>query len=770
MAAPGPGERASAPGAATSASSPGESSWLTLAVEMPGVEPWRGPRVRLYQKVRVLERLIRAHFGLAPADSLRLYSGRTRLAPNRLLHDYHRVHDGSTVRVRHSVRDAAAKESAGYVAAVVRAQQDIRVDSILNEVSRGFARGCVPRLTLDGCGGTYLMSSGAGGAHGNAGPAAVFKPEEEEAGAPQNPRGYVGKMGTAGMKKGVRSGEGAVREVAAALMDRDGFCGVPPTALVELYHPSLGLEAGRSLSRSVSMSFGASTLSTTMHVATSPESKDSAGSGGRLARQAQGQGRLGSLQGFVKSVGVAGDYGSGVFPTQEVQKIALLDIRWMNLDRHDANILVQVGHEEGAAPFHLTPIDHGNILPDTLLIMDYEWVWLDWPQVRLPLTEDCRRAVARMDAVADTAYLDASLGIRPACLTVARLSSMLLKQGVGAGLTLFEIASMIVRMDEEERSLLEQIYTQAHRLAHVRRRCDADGGEAAESVATAGLALEMGEGGSGDEVLTSLTSMRSGASSVSSSSSGLSRAVSTPSLRLVLSSEPEPEPEPDPERQPLARGLSFTDDDTELRPLAPQRSVGPEEEPARASAPDPDDSASSASSYDSSTDEDEQQDEVPPFDPDKGREVGSGTLMRRSRSVHASAAGSPLRSGLNKQLAWRHRRSPASALSEGDAWLAPATPLAAAGLRPRDVVHDEAFFGCFAEVAAMAIQRQLSMRRRRASSDGVAVASTIEGRSVDLRRTASAGNAAAEPGLVVGSAPETVGRWVPPHRRSAAVK
>ena len=68
---------------------------------------------------------------------------------------------------------------------------------------------------------------------------------QEEAGAPLNPRGYVGKMGTKGMKLGVRSGEGAVREVAAALLDERGGGGcVPPTALVELEHRALQAGGG----------------------------------------------------------------------------------------------------------------------------------------------------------------------------------------------------------------------------------------------------------------------------------------------------------------------------------------------------------------------------------------------------------------------------------------------------------------------------------------------------------------------------------------------
>ena len=38
-----------------------------------------------------------------------------------------------------------------------------------------------------------------------------------------------------GLRRGVRPGEGAVREVAAFLLDHEHFAGVPPTALVSCH-------------------------------------------------------------------------------------------------------------------------------------------------------------------------------------------------------------------------------------------------------------------------------------------------------------------------------------------------------------------------------------------------------------------------------------------------------------------------------------------------------------------------------------------------------
>jgi len=62
----------------------------------------------------------------------------------------------------------------------------------------------------------------------------VFKPGDEEPYAPNNPRGHVGMLGQYGFRAGVLSGEGHLREVAASLLDRDGFASVPLTTLVEM--------------------------------------------------------------------------------------------------------------------------------------------------------------------------------------------------------------------------------------------------------------------------------------------------------------------------------------------------------------------------------------------------------------------------------------------------------------------------------------------------------------------------------------------------------
>lgn len=58
--------------------------------------------------------------------------------------------------------------------------------------------------------------------------------------------------------------------------------------------------------------------------------------------------------------------GSNQFDIEEVHKIGILDIRIINCDRNEANILVKklIHKETKKKFFKLIPIDHGLSLPD----------------------------------------------------------------------------------------------------------------------------------------------------------------------------------------------------------------------------------------------------------------------------------------------------------------------------------------------------------------------------------------------------------------------
>uniref|UniRef100_M4BF18 Ubiquitin-like domain-containing protein n=1 Tax=Hyaloperonospora arabidopsidis (strain Emoy2) TaxID=559515 RepID=M4BF18_HYAAE len=96
---------------------------------------------------------------------------------------------------------------------------------------QGLALGLAPVLAMDGTGGTYFFKDPS---HRNVG---CFKPQDEEPFGPNNPRGLVGQLGQSGLRRGILSGEACERELAAYILDKDHFAGVPATSLVESRHP-----------------------------------------------------------------------------------------------------------------------------------------------------------------------------------------------------------------------------------------------------------------------------------------------------------------------------------------------------------------------------------------------------------------------------------------------------------------------------------------------------------------------------------------------------
>lgn len=146
----------------------------------------------------------------------------------------------------------------------------------------------------------------------------MFKPIDEEAFAPNNPRGMTAPFGSDTCRAGVKSGESTLRETVAFLLDHEGFAGVPATALVDLTHESMA-----PLRLTASQTTSADVYTSIQKI------------------QPQSEGKVGSLQQFVKSDGCIEDFSSDLFSTEEVHKIGILDLRLMNLDRNTCNILVK---------------------------------------------------------------------------------------------------------------------------------------------------------------------------------------------------------------------------------------------------------------------------------------------------------------------------------------------------------------------------------------------------------------------------------------------
>jgi len=248
-------------------------------------------------------------------------------------------------------------------------------------------------LSLEGVGGTYLVSKNLRDKNY----VAVFKPGDEEAGAPLNPKKNV----TSPPRKGIKPGEGYLREVAAYMLDHSHLAGVPFTQFYEM--------------------------------------------------EVSGEKKMGSLQRFVANEGSVMDFGQSLFSVMDVHRIAQLDIRLFNVDRNDENLLVN--YSSGA--YHLVPIDHSYSLPETLEDSPL-FAWMYWKQAKEPMSEDILEYIERIDIEKDERVLR-MLKIKDESITVMKMATLALKVGARSGLSFYDIALFLTRAPRKEFSPLEEL-------------------------------------------------------------------------------------------------------------------------------------------------------------------------------------------------------------------------------------------------------------------------------------------------------------------------
>ncbi|KAL3524410.1 hypothetical protein ACH5RR_017244 [Cinchona calisaya] len=301
------------------------------------------------------------------------------------------------------------------------------IKKLLDAAYSGLEKGNPPVRSSEGSGGAYFMQDSSGQKY-----ISVFKPVDEEPMAVNNPRGLPISHNGEGLKKGTRVGEGALREVAAYILDHprggrrsfhsdeNGFAGVPPTAMVKCRHKG----------------FNYSEVYLNSHKNI----------------------KMGSLQMFMENCGSCEDMGPGAFPVDEVHKISILDIRLANADRHAGNILVSKDAEEGQ--INLIPIDHGYCLPENFEDCTFDWLY--WPQAQQPYSPEMVGYIKSFDAEKDIELLKFYGWQLPfECARVLRISTMLLKKGAERGLAAFAIGSIMCRETLKKESVIEQIVQEA---------------------------------------------------------------------------------------------------------------------------------------------------------------------------------------------------------------------------------------------------------------------------------------------------------------------
>ena len=201
---------------------------------------------------------------------------------------------------------------------------------LIQIIEQGFEKGLKPKLTNDGTSGTYFLRSQ------DKLPMAVFKPIDEEAFAPNNPREHRGPFGSKTFRAGVLSGEACIREVAAYLLDHEGFSNVPATTMVEATHDSFrkfkfsNMKILNDCNDYIDM---ISSIIAPQNHALNQDHEDPKNTHKNFLK-------IGSLQKFLQSEGPIENFSSDLFDADEVHKIAILDLRILNLDRNECNILV----------------------------------------------------------------------------------------------------------------------------------------------------------------------------------------------------------------------------------------------------------------------------------------------------------------------------------------------------------------------------------------------------------------------------------------------
>jgi|GEM_PF-3293518 len=193
-----------------------------------------------------------------------------------------------------------------------------------------------PTFLQEGVSGSYKIHNRMGKTIG------IFKPAEQEAGTHDNPKLYGDMYRTEFQAGGIEPGTAYLRERLAYKLDHNHFSGVPYTRIATF----------------------------------SIEGRLWTGSFQIWVQEAQQAIDYTPLFRFIKR-----DTATRI-SVDSVHKIALLDLRLLNRDRHAGNILVNPSYQ-------MIPIDHGFTLPSSAAALRFE-AWMEFPQSKKPFSPQFR--------------------------------------------------------------------------------------------------------------------------------------------------------------------------------------------------------------------------------------------------------------------------------------------------------------------------------------------------------------------------------------------
>lgn len=131
-------------------------------------------------------------------------------------------------------------------------------------------------------------------------------------------------------------------------------------------------------------------------------------------------------------------------PVDEIHKIAILDIRTLNCDRHMKNFLVD---QDGKKIY---PIDHGYTLMENALYLRFDW--MNFPQAKKPFSANSLNYIKQIDIEKDLQLIQRKLPSsvkKQAIVSRLRIALMLLKEGAKQGLTPYQIGDLMIRRPKD---------------------------------------------------------------------------------------------------------------------------------------------------------------------------------------------------------------------------------------------------------------------------------------------------------------------------------
>jgi hypothetical protein len=265
----------------------------------------------------------------------------------------------------------------------------------LIEARAALKKGIMPETLGSGINGSYILRNRKKERIG------IFKPREQEAGSKDNPSGYSDFDSE--KRFGVTPGEGYLRERLAYLLDKkEHFSSVPMTkiAKIEKYHFSYS-------------------------------SKDDF---------------CGSFQKWIPNAREADECVWGFnAKASEIQKIAILDVRTLNCDRHLGNLLVD-------SDLKMYPIDHGYTLPGKAKHLRFEWV--DFETSKSPFTKESLEYIARLDPKEDARRIRKTMpNVAESTLKRLKVSTFLLQLAAAKGLSPYQIAKLMTKEAHFEKKI-----------------------------------------------------------------------------------------------------------------------------------------------------------------------------------------------------------------------------------------------------------------------------------------------------------------------------